>query len=82
MRNVWGTADNTPTTGLKRTVRIKKPDSPAVKDSTKFSHQVRNDILRDEFGCTDAEIAEFNAKHPADLVIEDTGNPNKWAIDY
>jgi len=82
MGNIWFTSDgDTAVINSRRVVRVKKPSSPASKNSTIFSKQIRNDILRDEFGYNDAEIAAFNIEHPTDCVIEDNKYPNKWATD-
>lgn len=82
MRNAWGTAEDGPTTSLKMIARVKKPESPAAADSIRLAKQIRNDILRDEFSYTDAETSDFNERHPHDLVIEDSRNPNRWAQDF
>jgi len=71
-KNAWATTVDDPTTSLKRTVWIKKPDSYS-------SLEIRNNILRDEFAFTDADIKAFNQKYPRSWVIEDTKHPNKWA---
>ena len=81
MRNAWGSADDTPTTSLKKVVRIKTSDLHPSPNSTNLAKQIRNDILRNEFDYTDAEIADFNTAHPADWVIEDTRFKNQWATD-
>lgn len=81
MINAWGSSDNGPTVGLKRVVRIKTSDMTPVKGTTNLAKKIRENILRDEFGYTDADIREFNEKHPADLVIEDSRYANKWALD-
>lgn len=42
---------------------------------------MRDDILRGEFGYSNAEITAFNTEHSTDLVIENNKHPNKWATD-
>ncbi len=42
---------------------------------------MRDDILRDEFGYNDVEIAAFDIAYPNKWVIEDKKYPNKWATD-
>lgn len=82
MKNIWFASDgDTAVANSRKTVRVKKPSLPAAQNSTKFAKQIRDEILRDEFGYNAAEIAAFNAEHPNDLVIEDNKYPNKWATD-
>ena len=82
MKNTWFISDgDTAAINSARVVRVKKPSLPASKNSTAFSKQIRNDILRDEFGYNDAEIAAFNTEYPTGWVIEDNEYPNKWATD-
>lgn len=81
MRNAWVHSGDAPSASLRTVARIKKPAAPAAKNSTKFSKQIRDDILRGEFGYTDAGVAAFNAQYPNSWVIEDNKYPNKWATD-
>ncbi len=82
MKNTWFISDgDTAVINSRRIVRVKKPPLPTLKNSTAFSKQIRNDVLRDEFGYNDAEIAAFNVKYPTGWVIEDNKYPNKWATD-
>lgn len=81
MRKAWGSSDDSATVDSGMVVRIKTSHLIPTPYSTKLAKQIRNTILRDEFNYNDAEIAEFNAKHPKDLVIEDKRYPDEWAQD-
>ncbi len=73
MYNAWGSDDNVfVSVENGKTVKVRPPVSKGSSISTSSAKEIRDYILRNEFGYTDKDIEEFNIQHPNDLLIQHT----------